>query len=190
MGTLTPNLGLFKPAGGDFVSVLTDINNNMDTLDTEIAGLGVQAKIKTSDQLVTTTVAADVTELQFDIEADAYYYVDAVFRFKGYTISVAGATYTTAEIALTGPALDFVDLRDTANVFGNITAYNAYEELFAPASFDATYAERSNNVIGIFRATAAGTLKLQIRQNATNDDPTKPVGLLKGSFMRLTKVNV
>ena len=36
MASTTPNIGLNKPARTDFVSVVTDINDNMDTLDTVI----------------------------------------------------------------------------------------------------------------------------------------------------------
>ena len=47
----TPNLGLHKPARTDIVSVVTDINNNMDTLDSKIgavpAGHDVEEQITT-----------------------------------------------------------------------------------------------------------------------------------------------
>lgn len=36
MASTTPNLGLNKPDRTDFVNVITDINDNMDTLDTAI----------------------------------------------------------------------------------------------------------------------------------------------------------
>ena len=36
MASTTPNLGLNKPDRTDFVNVITDIDDNMDTLDTVI----------------------------------------------------------------------------------------------------------------------------------------------------------
>lgn len=36
MASTTPNIGLNKPDRTDFVSVITDIDDNMDTLDTVI----------------------------------------------------------------------------------------------------------------------------------------------------------
>lgn len=46
MGTTTANLALYKPATSDVVNVVTDINNNMDTIDTAIQSLRVPPKGK------------------------------------------------------------------------------------------------------------------------------------------------
>lgn len=39
MGTTTPNFALYKPATSDVVNVVTDINNNMDSVDTALQNL-------------------------------------------------------------------------------------------------------------------------------------------------------
>ena len=64
----TPNLGLHKPARTDLVSVVTDINNNMDTLDSKIgavpAGHDVEEQITTlSDQIATQLSTASIMPL-------------------------------------------------------------------------------------------------------------------------------
>lgn len=40
MASTTPNLGLHKSAGSEFVNVTEDLNNNWDTVDTEIGKIG------------------------------------------------------------------------------------------------------------------------------------------------------
>jgi hypothetical protein len=46
MGTTTTNLALYKPDSTDVVNVQTDINNNMDTIDTAVQDLRVPTKGK------------------------------------------------------------------------------------------------------------------------------------------------
>lgn len=67
----TTNLGLNKPARGDFVSVMSDINNNMDLLDERIGDVpnttSVQEEIDSLDEHIDDT-DTNVAELSQNLE--------------------------------------------------------------------------------------------------------------------------
>ena len=65
--TLTPNIGLKKPDRADYVSVVNDINDNMDTLDGKIgavpSGKTVQGQIDTKAEKVSSATSGDFAAL-------------------------------------------------------------------------------------------------------------------------------
>jgi hypothetical protein len=66
MGTTTPNYSLYKPATSDFVNVTTDINNNMDSIDTALAELDTRLDVHEAVHTSwTPTVSADTTNPTF-----------------------------------------------------------------------------------------------------------------------------
>lgn len=59
MATLTPNYGLYKPAGTEFVNEVTDLNDNWDTLDTELKAVSDSTTLsRPIAQLRNTTVTS------------------------------------------------------------------------------------------------------------------------------------
>jgi len=120
----TPNIGLHKPARTDLVSVVTDINNNMGTLDSKIgavpAGHDVEEQITTlSDQIgthlpgkivvLTGTTAANGSDLELDYPTGASYSNTVIMSAQ---IEAAGAWRI---IGLCTPTTDYLlDIRMTS----------------------------------------------------------------------------
>ena len=76
MATFTTNYNLRKPAGSDFVTVATDINDNMDDIDTEIKALDTRLDAIESyweiaggsgTQTITSTTLVDITGVTVNV---------------------------------------------------------------------------------------------------------------------------
>ena len=92
MATFTPNYNLRKPAAADFVTVASDINSNMDTLDTAV-----------------------------DAVSDRVGVLEQVVKFTDFT-SVSTALMTTAvELNISGWTAATADTSIITNAAGNFT---------------------------------------------------------------------
>lgn len=131
MATFTANYNLRKPAGGDLVTVSTDINANMDIIDAELddhedrldvleANLGVKGQevfvLKTADESVGGTTNQNDNELFIALQNGTYLIevflfvtgadagdISTAYEWTG-TMTVTGRTWGLASDATTlGP---------------------------------------------------------------------------------------
>lgn len=124
MATLTPKLGLRKPAGSDLVTVSTDVDANMDAIDlaygakarfkrtsgsyavnsTAWASLDTYGAASASD-LVLKAVAGDWIEVGFSFAWDnqaMFGVLDVVSTIAGVLQSVWGATQSATDSGIVG----------------------------------------------------------------------------------------
>lgn len=108
-GTLTSRTGLYKPAsdGSDNVNVVTDLNNNLDRLDTYLGVLAVTSSTRPasafSGQMIRETDTGRI-----------YINSGAIPASAGWTIQVVGGSGTfTGDISLTGSVMAGSFLRST-----------------------------------------------------------------------------
>lgn len=105
MGTSTPDLQLYKPDRADFVSVLTDLNANMDKLDAFAvdikAGPDIFAANGSADLTMAVGAAADIVgaSVSFTLLANAQVKVQCVYDAR---LTVIGTGYFYGEYAVNG----------------------------------------------------------------------------------------
>ncbi len=91
MSDSTPELGLYQPAGNEFVNVIQDLNNNLDTIDAFAAGINDYYPIPRPTffcyQVTTQTFANGVDEL---ITFDGEFYDN----INGHTTGGSSSRYT------------------------------------------------------------------------------------------------
>jgi hypothetical protein len=105
MGTSTPELQLYRPDRFDFVSVLTDLNANMDKLDafaTDIkAGPDIFPANGSGDLTMATGAPVDIAgaSVSFTLLANAQVTVSVVYDAR---LTVIGTGYFYGEYAVNG----------------------------------------------------------------------------------------
>lgn len=196
MGTTTPNYALFKPdpdpITGDFVNVTTDINNNMDTIDTQLKSVSDSVRtilkvLKTADKTITNDVnlAAD-NHLFLPVAANTTYSLEAYIAYTGPNDPAGGIKFDW-----TGPA-GFSMLWTNFGVLGvgvgTLTSYDTVTETAAGTRNHGT-AGTSTNLSFHFSGTVIvsgtpGTLTLRWAQAAANATGTT---VKANSWLRLEK---
>jgi hypothetical protein len=193
VGTTTPNYVLFKPDPvNDFVNVVTDINNNMDTLDTQLKAVSnsirpVLKVLKTAnkDKTNDTTLEAD-NHLFLPVEANLTYSLDAYIRYKGPADPLGGIKFDW-----TGPAgfsIDWTNFGVLGVGVGTLTSYDVVAETAAGGRFHGT-ANTATIMSLHFAGTVViggtpGTVTLRWAQAAANATPTT---LMSNSWLRMEK---
>lgn len=161
IATTTTNLGLRKPAPTDNVNVTTDISNNMDTIDTAVAGKAASGHTHAYE--ATGTVAAH--------EAD--------------TTSVHGITDTTALETTTGSAAKVAAHEaDTTSVHGiaDTTALATSGAVTSAVSTHAGLGDPHPGYVLESLIDAAGDLVVGTADNTVGR-------LAKGSALQVLRVN-
>jgi hypothetical protein len=132
MGTLTPNYGLYKPAGSEFVNETTDLNNNWDTLDTQLKAVSNSIRTilmvrKTAPKTITssTTLEPD-NHLFLPVEANTIYFLDSYLAYSGAADPAGGI-----KIDWTGPAGFSIDWANFGVNQGALTSYDAVQQTAA-----------------------------------------------------------
>jgi hypothetical protein len=192
MGTSTPNYGLYKPdpdpTTGDFVNVVTDINNNMDTLDTQLKGVADSVRTvlmvrKTADKSITSDTALQAdNHLFLPLAANSVYFMDCFFMYNG--LAAAGIKFDW-----TGPAGFSTDWAGYGVNFGGpLNDYDVVEQSLAGGrayggngAVDMTM--QPKGIVGT--AGTAGTLTLRWAQQVLSATPTI---LRTNSIVRLMKL--
>ncbi len=195
MGTTTPNYGLFKPdpdpVTGDFVNVVTDINGNMDTIDTSLKAvsdnIATILKIrKTADQAVTNSVVlVPDNHLFLPVIANSFYILLSWLKYTGPADPAGGIKFDW-----TGPAGFAVDW-SSAGVRGvGVGALTDYDVIVEAAAGTRNHGTNAGNGMTlrpsgiVSTAGVAGTLTLRWAQAAANATPTN---LLTNSWIMLIK---
>lgn len=192
MGTLTPNYSLYKPAGSDFVNETTDLNNNWDTIDTQLKAVSdsirpISKVRKTADQTVTnSTVFVPDNHLFLPVTANFVYSLEAYIQYLGPADPLGGIKFDW-----TGPAgftIDWTNFGVLGVGVGTLTSYDVVAETAAGGRFHGT-ANTSTTLSFHFAGTVViagtpGTLTLRWAQAAANATGTT---VKTNSWLRLEK---
>jgi hypothetical protein len=193
MATTTPNYGFYKPATTEFVNVLTDLDNNWDTVDTQLKAVSDSVKTilmvrKTIDEAVTSSVTLQADDQLFlPVAANSFYQLDCFLMYTGAADPAGGFG-----LDWTGPA-GFSMSWASYGVNGAIAAGSLTDHDVVALSNNGLRNHGSNNVGTVMSmrpagvvATAgtAGTLTLRWAQGASNATATT---LKANSFITLTK---
>ena len=146
----TTNLELNKPARTDFVSVITDINDNMDMIDAAIgalpSGKTVQGQI---DELGTDKVPATRTVNGKALSSDVTLY--------GSDIEMNSGDSTKVDAAITALQGDVADLQETDEA-----NYVKLDGIKANSGNLYLYKEASGDVVDVYDAVAEAVKQMQI----------------------------
>lgn len=193
MATLTPNYSLYKPAGTDFVNETTDLNNNWDTIDTQLKAVSDAIPLmlrvrKTADEAVTSSTTLQVDDQLFlPVAANSVYLMDCYLFYNGAADPAGGFG-----LDWTGPAgfsMDWSSFGVNGAIgLGTMTDYDAVR-----LANNGLRNHGTNNV-GTFMSMAcrgtivtagtAGTVSLRWAQGASNATATT---LKANSWLRFMK---
>lgn len=192
MATLTPNYGLYKPAGSEFVNEETDLNDNWDIVDTQLKAVSDSVPlftraIKSADKTITNSTTFDPdNHLFLPVASNSIYILDSMLLYAGPADPAGGIKFDW-----TGPAgftINWVNYGVLGVGTGTLTSYDAVMETAAGGRFHGTAGLPTTLSLqpkGVVRTLGtAGTLTLRWAQAAANATGTT---LKTDSFIRLMK---
>lgn len=198
MATSTANYNLRKPAGGDLVTVASDLNASMDTIDTELKGHAdrlTALEVPTSAFIIKTADQARTNNTNFLTDDTLNYTFPSVgtYILEWYLI-VSGSETADINLRLTWTAAlttypsAYGLISSAANASDFSRTDSVTEASISPSTFS-TFGTLLTLTSLIVRTvavvTGVGDMDLQFTQNVANATPTT---ILKGSTLEVRKV--
>lgn len=177
MATNTPNLNLRKPATGDFVDVVNDLDDNYDIIDDLLPKNKRIFKRKLVDQVLNNSEALqDDNNLFFAAVLGRVYFFRILLLVTGGSSSTAnikiGFTFPTGVLSYggLGPAASLAAGQTSAEA----QTKGVSEDAVSPSDFTGYGAENAGTVTtiileGTYECTVSGTVHLQWAQNNHED---------------------
>lgn len=158
MATFTTNYNLRKPATSDYVEVTTDINANMDTIDTEIKAR--------ADDIATHETRLDAIDVQLTGEAETTTYTDltGIALDAAWSAVSAFHAYRIGRLRFLSFAVTKTGATSTGSASGNITDLTVFTGLptdWRPAQSAYGIYTQGGVTFGNISLNNSGTLTLQ-----------------------------